>query len=315
MEPLGLILAVAYDVLKNKDKFLIPSLNGIISNCIDKVSERNGVNRNLLIELLSSNEIQNQVTSYKKSGSNPDKILLQNNLSKILQNNKNNVNIDTIVDEIIYELEDAIISDTKIYKKIQLNYSRYHSNKLDQIYEIVKQLNPEKKNIQEDKNNFSGFGFRISWPKNWIKLTDEEISTQLENLEGHLSNLDLPSVKLPIVFQVWTKNEYKGFHPNVFVSVEDCKTDKITDIHNPIQKEAIENFTNVIRYDIDEHFNTANIESKEGLFVDNYQIQKWIIKNGQLYNLVITELTEDAMKNEPALFDEIKFIAQSFSWN
>jgi hypothetical protein len=315
MEPLGLILSVVYDVLKNKDKFWIPSLNGIISNCIDKVSERNDVDRNLLIELLSSNEIQNQVISYKKSGSNPDKTLLQDNLSKILQNNNNSANIDTIVDEIIHELEDAIISDIETYKKIQLNYSRDHSNKLDEIYEIVKQLNPEKKNTCKDENSFSGFGFHISWPKNWVKLTTKEISTQLENLEGHLSNFGLPSVKLPIVFQVWTKNEYEGFHPNVFISVEDCKTNKITDIHNPIQKEAIENFANVIRYDVDVHFNTANIETKETLFVDNYQIQKWIIKNGQLYNLVITELTEDAMKKEPSLFDEIKHIAQSFSWN
>lgn len=312
MEPLGLILAVVYDVLKNKDKFLIPSLNGIISNCIDKISERNEVDRDILIELLSSDEVQNQIISYKKSGSNPDKTILQNNLSKLLQNN--NYNVRVIVDEIIHGFEDAIISDTVTYKKIQLTYSRDHSNKLDQIYEMVKQLNPEKKIIDEDENTFSGFGFHISWPKNWIKLTDKEISIQLKNIKEYVSNLGLPHVELPIVFQVWTKNEYDGFHPNVFISVENCDIDKIADMHNPTQKKEIENFTNVMRYDIDEHFNTATIESKDGLFVDNYQIQKWIIRNGQLYNLVITELTENTMKNESALFDEIKYIAQSFSW-
>jgi len=313
MEPLGL-LSLAYDVLKDKNKFFIPTLNGIISNCIDKVSEHNKINRNYLIELLSSDEIYKQIDNYKKSGLNPERIILNDNLRRMLQSNEINVDVDKIINEIIYEFENVISSNPEIYKKIQLNYSRNTSEKVDQIYEMMKKFNPEQVTSQYAKNTFTGYDFHISWPENWIKLSESEISAQLDNLEEIESTFGIPNMRIPVVFQVWTKKKYDDFHPNIFITVEDIKTKTITDILNPLHKEVFENMANIVRYDIDEHFNTVTIETRQNLLVDNYQIQKWIIRNMKLYNLVITELTEEAMKKEPSLLDEIKYIAQSFSW-
>ena len=39
----------------------------------------------------------------------------------------------------------------------------------------------------------------------------------------------------------------------------------------------------------------VNLSFSNNFDPNNYQIQKWIIRNGQLYNLVITELTENTM--------------------
>lgn len=321
MEILGLLLSVVYDVLKDK-KFSIPTLNGIISNCIDKVSQINGVNRSYLIELLSSDEIQHQVKNYKKSGLEPDRMILCNNLRNRLHQNNVNADANKIVNDIIYELENVISANTEIYNKILLNYSRNISEKtdsmsakVDKIYEILRQNNSKPTTgDQGDGNTFTGYGFRISWPESWIKLTESEISDQLDNLEEIQSMVDMPKMRIPVVFQVWTKKEYDGYHPNIFVTVEKAETDKIADIHNPSTKKAFKDMATVVRYDVDEHFNTATIETQETLFGDSFQIQKWIIKNGQLFNLVITEIVGGAMKNEPDLFDEIASIIRSFTW-
>lgn len=322
MEVLGLLLSVVYDVLKERNKFFIPTLNGIISNCIDKVSERNDVDRSYLIELLSSDEIQNQIKNYKNSGLEPDRTTLYDNLRNLLQ--KNGVNADTIkiVNDIIYEFENVISTNTEIYRKIQLNYSRNISEmtndiseNVSKIYEILRQNNSKPTmGDQDGSNTFTGYGFRISWPESWMKLTESEISDQLDNLEEIQSMTDMPKMRIPVVFQVWTKKEYDGYHPNIFVTVEKAETDKITDIHNHSTKKSFEDMATVVRYDVDEHFNAATIETQETLFGDSFQVQKWIIKNGQLFNIVITEIVGGAMNNDPILFDEIKSIAQSFSW-
>lgn len=202
----------------------------------------------------------------------------------------------------------------QIFGKIDLM-----NNKVEQIYQELKEFRAkvEKNNvlIDHDSNTFIGFGFKISWPENWRKSTEKEISKGLDNLESFQSTLDLPDMRPPIVLQIISRKEYSGFHPNVFVTVEKDSTKEISSIFNQTMFESLkEEGLEIRRHDIDIHFNSATLETTEAPFVDNFQIQKWIIRKNKLYTITITELQFEVMKNEPELFKEIKSIARSFTF-